>query len=179
MHVDKLQFEKMFDAEIVLPLESAGFERKGKSVYLVQGDIAISLIRLGGRMAIWGGISHILCFRHSFLPTLYEDSNFGFESEVFSYPIELRPLDVRFLFQRSIKYRATNSRYNGEEFVFVGKTEKQVLKYLSRVLRSVNTVHSWAQKITPDQLASEIHNIGESAWIEKRWLDSYASRKSI
>ena len=179
MYMDKQQFEKLFDAIIVSPLESSGFERKGKSVYLVQSDIAISLMRLGGRMAIWGGISQILCFRHSFLSTLYEESNFGFESEVFSYPVKLKPLDVKHSLRRSIKYRPTNSRLKGEEFVFDDKSEKQVLKYLSRVLKSVNTVHGWAQRIEPDQLSSEIKKFGESAWIENRWLDSYEARKNI
>ena len=179
MYVDKQQFEKMFDAVIVSPLESSGFERKGKSVYLVQGDIAISLMRLGGKMAIWGGISQILCFRHSFLSTLYEDSNFGFEPEVFSYPIKLKPLDVKYSLRRRIKYRPISSRFEGEEFVFDDKSENQVLKYLSRVLGSVNTVHDWAQRVAPDQLANEIQKFGESTWIEKRWLDSYEARKNI
>ena len=57
--------------------------------------------------------------------------------------------------------------------------EKQVLKDLSNVLKSVTTVHGWAQVIAPSELASEIKKFGESAWIENRWLDSYDAREKI
>ena len=166
----------MFDELVAQPLEQIGFMRSGKSIYLVQNEIAVSLIRLGGRMAIPGAISQVLCFRHSFLPNLDEEANPGFEREVFSYPIKLKPLAVRAVFGSNIKYRPNNLRYENETFEFVNKTERQVSIYLSKVLKSVQALLSWAQVITPEYLADEIMKCGESAWIEKLWLESYASQ---
>jgi hypothetical protein len=176
MAVDKKRFEEMFDELVTLPLEQMGFLRIGKSIYLVQDEIAISLIRLGGRMALPGAISQVLCFRHSFLPNLDEEVNAGFEREVFAYPIKLKPLAVRTIFGSNIKYRPNNLNYETETFEFRNKTESQITNYLIKVLKSVKALFDWAKSITPEQLAVEINKHGESAWIEKLWLKSYASR---
>lgn len=176
MVMDKQRFEEMFDELVAKPLEQIGFVRSGKSIYLVQNDIAVSLIRLGGRVAIPGAISQVLCFRHSFLPNLYEEANPGFEREVFSYPIKLKPMAVRATFGSNIKYRSSNLRYEKEIFEFANKTERQVSSYLAKVLKSVQALLKWAKVVTPELLADEIRRCGESAWIEKVWLESYAAR---
>jgi hypothetical protein len=176
MVMEKQRFEEMFDELVARPLEQIGFVRSGKSIYLVQDEIAVSLIRLGGRMAMPGAISQVLCFRHSYLPNLDEEANPGFEREVFAYPIKLRPLAVRTAFRKNIRYRSNNLRYEHETFEFQNKTERQVSNYLLKVLKSVQALLGWAQVITPEYLADEIKKQGESAWIEKLWLKSYASR---
>ena len=176
MAVDKKRFEEMFDELVALPLEQVGFLRNGKSIYLVQDEIAISLIRLGGRMALPGAISQVLCFRHSFLPNLDEEVNEGFEREVFAYPIKLKPLAVRTIFGSNIKYRPNNLNYETETFEFQNKTESQTKNYLIKVLKSVKMLLGWAKSITPEHFAVEINKHGESAWIEELWLESYGSR---
>ena len=176
MAVNKKRFEEMFDELVASPLEQMGFLRSGKSIYLVQDEIAISLIRLGGRMAIAGAISQVLCFRHSFLPNLDEEVNAGFEREVFAYPIKLKPLTLRTIFGGNIKYRPNNLNYETETFEFQNKTESQITNYLIEISRSVKALFSWANLITPEHLAAQINKHGESAWIEKLWLESYESR---
>ncbi len=141
-------------------------QSSGKSLYYVDSQISVSLIRLGGRKVSIGCISHVLCFRHSFLPNLNEVVVSGFEPEVFAYPIKLEPLKVKRLFGIRIRYQSRNRNYDYERFCFADKTEKQVIRYLDQVRNAVETVLGRGRRVSPEQLAEEIRKYEESAWVE-------------
>ena len=174
--MDKQSFESKFESIITKPLLEKGFRESGKSLFMVDGQNAFSLIRLGGRMASSGCVSHILCFRHSFLPNIDDVVPDGFEKEVFSYPIKLKPQKIKGILGAKIKYTPSNLNFDYERFEFENKSEIEVKKYLDAVVKSIELLISWAKKHPATFLASQIENNGEAAWIEKLWLAAYAKK---
>jgi len=172
--MDKESFEIQFNKIIADPLINIGFQKSGKSLYIVEGNIAVSLIRLGGRFSISDGISHILCFRHSFLPNMNGKIPDGYEKEVFSYPIKLKPSKVKGIFGTTIKYNSNNLRYNQEKFNYKNMSQEQTIKYLKKVFEAVVILLNWGRSSPHIELEKQIKSSGESAWIEKIWLSAYA-----
>ncbi len=170
-------FESMFSEILIAPLINLGFQSNGKSLFLIDKDISISLIRLGGKMSIRNGISQILCFRHTFLPNLDEKLNNKSESNVFAYPIKLKPSKVKMMFGNSIKYKANNLQYDYEKFTYENKSDKQIEDYLLNTYKAVIELLKWAKKTNYKVLEKQIFKYGESAWIEKLWLKSYSEHK--
>lgn len=169
----KEEFEALFDDIVKKSLLEMGFKEHGKSLYLISGENMISLIRLGGRMSSAGCISHVLCFRHTFLPNTDEKIPVGFESGVSSYPLKLKPTQVKGIFGRKIRYKSKNLSYEKEQFCFENEDRKVVFKYLNKILSGIITLVDWASHNHPEILEKEIKKYGEDAWIEKLWLDAY------
>jgi hypothetical protein len=174
--MDKQSFDLKFESIVVRPLVELGFNESGKSLYMVDGQNAFSLIRLGGRMAKSGGISHILCFRHSFLPNLEEVVPSGFEREVFSYPIKLRPLKVKGILGAKIKYVSSNLNFDYETYEYESKSNIEVEKYLRTVFEATKILIGWAKRNPVSTLAKQIEKNNTGAWIEKEWMAAYAKQ---
>jgi|GEM_PF-2671653 len=174
--MDKQSFDSKFKNIITSPLFELGFQESGNSLFMADAQNALSLIRLGGKMASSGGIAHVLCFRHSFLPNLDEAIPVGFEKEVFSYPIKLRPQKVKGILGTKINYVSSNLNFDYEKFEFENKTDIEVDKYLRTVLEATKILIAWAENNPPSVLAKQIEKNGESAWIEKMWLAAYAEQ---
>lgn len=115
-----------------------------------------------------------MCFRHSFLPNVDETIPDGFEKEVFSYPLKLKPLKIKGVLGTKIKYAPTNLNYDYEKFEFESKSEIEVENYLKSVVKAIEALLSWAENHQPTYLANQIEKNGEAAWIEKLWLAAYA-----
>ncbi|GJM08358.1 MAG: hypothetical protein DHS20C11_06340 [Lysobacteraceae bacterium] len=173
--MDKTHFDSLFEMHVAAPLVSVGFSRFGLSLAIQENDRSVALIRLGGRMAAAGCISHILCFRHTYLPTLNSgDVLEGFEPEVFSYPIKARPSGRGSWAVSSFKYRPQNARYDWEKFCYSSLGEVAVAKYLRKVLRRTNSLVAWSRE--PGlvvKLVSQISRFGDGAWMEQQWLKAY------
>jgi hypothetical protein len=172
--MNKESFEQKFKKIVVDPLIEIGFKHTGETLYFVEGDIAISLIRFGGRMSLPGGISHILCFRHSFLPNVEEKIPVGYEENVFSYPIKLKPSCIKSQFGAEIKYYPSNLNYDYEHYSFQDKSEQEVVVYLKTVFNSVLLLLDWSKKRPFSYLQKQIKKNGESAWVESLWLNAYS-----
>ncbi|MBY5422285.1 hypothetical protein [Rhizobium leguminosarum] len=91
--MDKEGFDMLFNERVAGSLARLGFVSKGKTLYCETKHFTIALVRLGGRMSSSGAISHILCFRHSFLRDRTEQIPSKFLTEVFDYPYKFKPLE--------------------------------------------------------------------------------------
>lgn len=128
--MEKQEFEEQFDNVVLRPLLELGFKCKNRSIYYIDDEVNISLIRLGGRMAKPYAITHVLCFRHTYLPSLSGEVPKGFENEVFSYPLKLKPSKVRSFYGVKIKYEPKNLNYDVERIEFKTKAQTVLLKEL-------------------------------------------------
>lgn len=172
--MDKQEFETLFDKIVRIPLSNEGFKSHGKSIYYLDDIINVSLLRLGGRLQTPGGISHVLCFRHSFLPNLDESIPKGFEGEVFAYPLKLVPGKIRNLFGLKIRYLSQNTNYEYGRLIFDGVSNNKVESQLEEVKKDLVAVVEWAKALDLQKFSGEIEDRGSSAWVEKLWLDAYA-----
>ncbi len=70
----KDDFTLLFHSVLFTPAERLGyrFVRKSQTLAFDAGELSVLLVRLGGRMAIPGAISHVLCARHRFLRELLD-----------------------------------------------------------------------------------------------------------
>lgn len=174
MAMEKVEFDTLFETLISKKLADLGFIEKGKTIYFVEGKLTISLIRLGGRMSVPGGISHVLCCRHNFLPNLDEVIPNGFEPEVFAYPLKIRPSEVKKgLFGINIRNKPQNLNYDYEVFEYKNKSKVQVSLYLNRLLEKILLVKNWFIELPACKLADQISKQTESAWVEKLWVEAY------
>ncbi|MBN9689577.1 MAG: hypothetical protein J0M24_05010 [Verrucomicrobia bacterium] len=171
------EFAAIFDTEVRHPLATAGFRSSGKSLFHTDGFGCLSLIRLGGRLAAPGGISHVLCFRHTFLRTLDETTPRGFVSEVFAYPYKFLLAD--FSATKPPPYRPRNLNYDYDRFEFDG-ISAAMLRDRLRHLRStlIERAVPWVRRVSPRLAADEIRRHGEDAWIERIWLLDYSAHLS-
>jgi hypothetical protein len=172
------EFAAIFDTEVRDPLAATGFRSSSKNLFLTDGFGCLSLIRLGGRLAAPGGISHILCFRHTFLRTLEETTPRGFVSEVFAYPYKLLLADFAPT-TKLPRYRPSNLNFDYDRSEFDG-VSAATLRDRLRELRStiLERAVPWACSLSPRLAADEIRRHGEDAWIERIWLRDYAAHLS-
>lgn len=176
MDMEKLSFEEVFDSVIADKLLNLGFERQGKNIFFVSPMHAISLIRLGGRMSREGCISHTLCCRHTYLRNLNKELSQGFENDVFSYPIKLKPNSLRNgLLGLNIKYSPQNLNFEYEVYEFANKSEKEVHNYCEQTVKNILKIKKWFEELRPSKLASQISQNGTDAWIERLWIEDYKS----
>jgi hypothetical protein len=172
------EFAAILDTEVREPLATAGFKSSHKSLFLIDGLGCLSLIRIGGRFSAPGRISHVLCYRHTFLRTLDEVASQGFVSEVFAYPYKLHLSDFELL-GASPRYHPRNLNYDHDRFEFDGIPLADLRTRL-RELRAMilERVVPWARSISPRRAAEDIREHGEGAWIERLWLQDYAAHLS-
>lgn len=169
--MEKLQFDTLFEIEVA---NKSGFLQSGKSLYFKNDMHTIGLIRLGGRMSVPGGISHVLCCRHSFLRNMDQKISEKHETEVFAYPIKMKPSEIKKgLFGLNVKYQPQNLKYGYEVFKFSDKSDEEVKRYLAHLSKTLTVVREWFVKQPPSKLASEISSNGTNAWIEKLWIEDY------
>ncbi len=169
--MEKSQFDELFDTEVV---QKSEFQSSGKSIYYKNETHTVSLIRLGGRMSVLGGVSHLLCCRHSFLRNLDEKIPDKFEAEVFAYPIKVKPSNVKKgFFGVSLNYEPQNLNHDYETFIYADKSDEEVREYLAKILNSLTVVKYWFINQPYSKLASQISTNGTNAWIEKLWIEDY------
>ena len=172
--MEKATFDRLFQQHVVEWLEEIGFEAHGKSLCFIEGVSNISLIRLGGRLSVAGGISHVLCFRHVFLPNVDKSVPVGFEREVFAYPFKFKPTTLSSLRERKWAYSAQNLSYGYDSIYFQQLRESEVEKDLGELFSFISQRFlPWARRLTPEEAAEQIRKLGEVAWCEKLWLDAY------
>ncbi|WP_395648180.1 hypothetical protein [Terricaulis sp.] len=104
--MEKGQFDDAFETGVAGPLRDVGFKPRGKSLAFKDASITIALIRLGGRLASPGCISHVICFRHSFLRDRSESVPAAAPAEPFDYPFKFIPSEAP-----PSRYRPQNLRY--------------------------------------------------------------------
>jgi hypothetical protein len=177
--MEKVDFERLFDEEMVAPLASLGFRAVGRSLHGIVGDAEVALIRLGGRMAMPGAISHLLCVRKVWLRTLDKRVPDKFVREPFSYPFKLRPSLLHK--DKDLRYRPQNLNYSCDTLEFAteipGGASTEVRKELQEV-RSViaDRVIPWASTLPVKALLKELKKYGEGAWIERLWIEDCTQR---
>ena len=174
--MDKNEFDAVFDKIVMEPLVELGFRKSGKSIYSLDEEANVSLIRLGGRNAWPGGVSHVLCFRHTFLPNLDMKVPESFESQAFSYPIKIDPDNIDIFLNKKEKYQPQNLRYEQGRYDYQDKPDHQIFTELNRLKNDIISFWEWSKSISPVYLKNEILSNGEAAWIEKLWLQAYESK---
>lgn len=174
--MDKQDFDALCDRVLFKPLLEDGlFQRKGQSIFKIEDDILVSLIRLGGRKSSPGSISHVLCIKCLCMPNLNEKVTATYDSNVFSYPFKLKPMDL-LKPEITIQYKPSNLRYDHECYSYHNKTSEEVEKYLLNVLVALDVVRGWTHNLSYQMLIEQIETYGEQAWIENLWLDSLKSQ---
>ncbi len=163
------EFNNLFESEVVAPLAEIGFRSRGKSLYWMDDERCLSLIRLGGRMQQPGAITHVACFRHSFLRDLNEKIPSPVSTEVFAYPFKFLPLEASAI----PEYTPKNLSFEKESIDFTGKYSEVQSKLVSlRTLMIHNHLPS-AKNRTPEWALDQIRRNGEGAWIESVWISDY------
>ena len=171
--MDKETFDTLFEEQVARRLARSGFTSKGKTLHLSDSHITVALIRLGGRMSVPGSISHILCFRHSFLRDRSEQVPKAAPTEVFDYPYKFKPLEG---VQGELAYRPQNLSYDYERLVWDKVDESSVRQKLDRMADVVeDRFLPWAKALLPTTAKSEIEQRGEDAWCERMWIADYAA----
>jgi hypothetical protein len=164
----KEEFERLFDAKVGEPLSQLGFQRSGKSLYADANLATVSLIRLGGRMARSGAISHVVCCRMSFMQDRTERIPEGFVPDPFDYPFKFLPTKL----SANLQYVPQNLRYDRELLEFQARRNALVQQDLEKLTSSiVERVQPWAASLAADAVKNELLTLGENAWCERMWIE--------
>lgn len=175
--MDKEAFDTLFEDRVARRLAGSGFASKGKTLHFSDSRITVALIRLGGRLAVSGSISHILCFRHSFLRDRSEQVPRSVPTEVFDYPYKFKPIEG---LRCEFVYRAQNLSYDFERLFWDQVEESSILKKLDGIADAIeNRFLPWAKALSLSTAKSEIEQSGEDAWCERMWIADYAANLSI
>jgi hypothetical protein len=178
--MEKVDFERLFDAEMAGPLASLGFRAVGRSLHAIVGDAEVALIRLGGRMAgLPGAINHLLCVRKVWLRTLDDRVPEKFVREPFSYPFKLRPSLIQK--GKDLRYKPQNLNYSYDTLEFATESSGEASAEVREELQEVRSVIAervvpWASALSAKELLKELKKRGESAWIERLWIDDCQQR---
>lgn len=174
--MDKVEFDNLFHAKADEKLGPFGFQLVGKSLVLRDEIRTVNLIRLGGRMSLPGGISHLLGFRHSFLRDMNEQLPSRAPSEVYAYPFKFLPSVLMITPQESWRYCPRNLNYDYDRFEFRGLSPASVEVWLDRLFTLIGEGFlSWVNEMSPEVAAMQITKYGEQAWCERLWLADYAN----
>src|ERR1700730_1323542 len=128
--MEKEAFDALFHSTVAAPLAKDGFNVRGKSLFYDDGVANVSLLRLGGRMALPGAIAHVLCFRHSILPDLEERIPEGLVGNVFAYPYKFKPAALFATDPATWAYMPQNLNYEYETYSFRDKSTVEATDYL-------------------------------------------------
>jgi hypothetical protein len=172
--MDRACFDKVFDSEIIQPLQEVGFVSAGKSLHLVRNHAHVALIRLGGRSSIPGSISSALCFRHSFLRLVGLESDAGaLKFSVFDFPYKLT-FKEGMGWSWKLRYESRLLSCPHDRLDYSNLAEMKVLAHLKEerkflveaFLPAVLTKH-------PKEIRDEIVRFGTNGWCEKMWVEDY------
>lgn len=177
--MDKVDFERLFDEEMAVPLAALGFRAVGRSLHAIVGDAEVALIRLGGRMAMPGAISHLLCVRKVWLRTRDERVPDKFVREPFDYPFKLRPSLLHN--DKGLRYRPQNLNYAYDTLEFATESSTEASTEVRQELQEVRAVIveravPWASNLPVKGLLKELKKYGEGAWIERLWIEDCIAR---
>jgi hypothetical protein len=172
--MDKEAFDALFDERLAGRLARLGFAPKGKTLAFFDERLTLALFRLGGRMSAPGAISHVLCFRHSFLRDRTEIVPADFPNEVFDYPYKIKPLEDG---GREPIYRPQNLSFQYERLHWTGTSEHSLHEKLDRIADHIEgRILPWANNLPLARAKTEIEQHGENAWCERMWIEDYARR---
>lgn len=163
------EFTELFDAEVVTPLVTAGFQSRGKMLYWIDDERCLSLIRLGGRFQRPDAITHVACFRHNFLRDLNEKIPSPVSTEVFAYPIKFSPLAASAIpeyYPQNLSFEVESIGYSGS----ISEVQGQLITLRTQMIH--NHLPS-AKNFTPERALDQIRRNGEGAWIESMWVSDY------
>jgi len=122
-------------------------------------------------MSSAGHITHILCFRHSFLRDRTEQVPTTTPSDVFDYPYKFRPIQDA---DGELVYRPQNLNFQYERLRWEGASESSVDERLDRIASNVeHRFLPWASTLSLASARSEIADRGEQAWCERMWIEDY------
>ncbi len=164
--MEKEAFEAEFREGLLRRLEPIGF-------VFNDGLRTMSLIRFGGRMARPGAITHLLCFRHSFLRDRTERVPTTAPMSPFDYRYKIRPSLA--LAAGALKYRPQNLRFDFDTFHWSHKDAESISAWVGNLGDLIaDHLFPWAESLTPFSAKSEIETHGEGAWCERMWINDYA-----
>lgn len=164
----KDEFEQLFDTIVAEPLCTEGFRRSGKSLWRRSNLAIVALIRLGGRMAQPGAISHLVCCRMSFMRNRAEVAPGGFCQSPFDYPFKILPT----AFSDNLRYSPQNLRYDYDRLTFQPREESDVRRDLMQLASiMLEGILPWSAKLTSSLVGDQLRRLGEGAWCEKIWIE--------
>lgn len=170
----RTEFDAIFEAEVTRPLEARGFAANGKTIDLVEGIRHVSFVRLGGRMVMPSTAAWVLCFRHTFLRLVQDESDaskmrFG----VTDYPYKFTPTELRSR-KTPLRYHSRLLRFDHDQFDYstiVSRTLKAELAAIRALI--LDEFVPWAFALRCEQALDELKRFGTGGWCEKRWIEDY------
>ena len=172
--MEKETFEIEFREGLVCRLGPLGFQVRNSAFVLDDGLKTISLIRLGGKMAVPGAITQVLCFRHSFLRDRTETVPLLPHASPFDYPYKIQPSLARKF--GSLVYVPQNLHFGHDAFHWSSLDRKTIVTWIDDLAEVIaDHVLPWATSLSPRLAKSEIDTHGEDAWCERMWIDDYVS----
>lgn len=163
------EFTELFEIEVVNPLVTAGFQNRGKMLYWIDDERCLSLIRIGGRLQRPDAITHVACFRHSFLRDLNESIPYPISTEVFAYPFKFSPLASSAI----PEYTPQNLSFETESIGYSGSISEVQGQLITLRTQMIHNHLPSAKHFTPERALDQIRRNGEKAWIESVWISDY------
>ncbi len=172
--MERSEFDRTFDAEVVQALAPIGFCVSGKSIHLFSGISHVSLIRLGGRFSMAGSAAWTLCFRHTFLRELTElrvVSGAGLATEQYPFKFTVSELmDGR----TEMRYYSRLSRFDHDRLEYANLDSGEVRERLCCMAKFIgHRFVPWALAVIPELACEQIQRYGEEGWAERIWVEDY------
>jgi hypothetical protein len=179
----KDDFTALFHEVVFTPAESSGyrFVRKSQTLAYDIAQLSVFLVRLGGRMAIPGAVSHVLCARHKFLRALQDlEVPSGDATEPFDCPYKFALSELEGLAPAAWQYTPRNLNYPYDQVRFADKDGGAVREQLESLCKFLTgPVVEWAESLTPEKALLELRSHGEDAWCERVWIEDYEAQMNL
>jgi hypothetical protein len=175
----KIDFTALFHEVVFIPAEGRGYRsvRKSQTLAYDAAELSVFLVRLGGRTAVPGTISHVLCARHSFLRELDDlKVPVGDATEPFHCPYKFTLSELKGLAPAGWRYTPRNLNYPHDQVKFANRDSVVVREELESMCQFLTgPVIEWAETLTPEKALGELRSRGEDAWCERVWIEDYAA----
>jgi len=166
----KAEFDARWDTDFRLPLERAGFVRRGRSMGLVyiEDDWELAVLRPYGRFVEPNTAPIVFCFRHTFLRPVSSDDPKR-QKDWVDYLRGGRPADISHAgpalpFQSSVPARET----------FEGPTFEAAARALSEWAALVkDVVLPWARRTSPKEELALLQQAATGRWDDAQWIEDY------
>ena len=183
--MDAPEFNQLYGELVVKPLETAGFARRGSSLFLESGDDVLALFRFGDKFSGLAQRTHLVsCVRHRFLREL-TDMVVPAEppATINDYPFKERPSRLSESFVSRWSYRPINLGVRSGDYDEIGFGEAKSVERIVEVLRplAANMLSGgvkWLERLTPQEALRQLETNGENAWCERLWIADYKQRIS-